>query len=136
MRVLFDTNVVLDVLLKREPWLQDSLALWQANDEARLVGYITATTITNIFYIARRASGAEMARTAVEVCLVAFEICAVERRTLEQALILHGPDFEDDVQIACASLLRLDAIVTRDKKDLRDASIPVFSPSEMLAQLG
>ncbi|HEX8683977.1 MAG TPA: PIN domain-containing protein [Ardenticatenaceae bacterium] len=135
MRVLFDTNVVLDVLLKREPWLQESLALWQANDERRITGYVTATTVTDVFYIARRLAGLEIARTATRVCLEAFDICAVERQTLEAAMAFAGADFEDNLQIACAILMGLDAIVTRDQEGLRNSLVPVLSPSDLLAQL-
>jgi predicted nucleic acid-binding protein len=53
MRVLLDTNVVLDVLLKREPWVAEAQILWQANDDGSVAGYVVATTLTNIFYIAR-----------------------------------------------------------------------------------
>ena len=52
MHVLLDTNVVLDVLLKRAPWVTESMAVWQANDEGRIVGNVLASAITDIFYIA------------------------------------------------------------------------------------
>lgn len=54
MRVLLDTNVVLDVLLNRETWVKDSAAVWQASDQGRIIGHITATTLTDIFYVSRR----------------------------------------------------------------------------------
>ena len=49
MRVLLDTNVLLDVLLAREPWLAEAAAVWRASDDRRIVGYLTASTITDIF---------------------------------------------------------------------------------------
>ena len=52
MKLLFDANVVLDVLLDRKPWVVAGKALWQAKDEQRIAGYLTATTLTDIFYIA------------------------------------------------------------------------------------
>lgn len=61
MRVLFDTNIVLDVLLNRQPWVGDASQLWQAHDEGKLEAYLTATTLTNIFYIARRQTDAQRA---------------------------------------------------------------------------
>ena len=96
MRVLFDTNVVLDVLLRREPWAKEAAAVWQANDEGRIVGYILASALTDVFYIACRHKGLEAARVAIHTCLEAFEICAVDRQTLEQADALPGDDFEDN----------------------------------------
>ncbi len=135
MRVLFDTNIVLDVLLKREPWVTDASALWQANDEGRIVGYVAASVLTDIFYVARRLAELDTARTAIRVCLEAFEICAVDRETLEHANGLTGNDFEDNLQIACATLAGLDAIVTRDKQDFSVSAVPVFTPAELLARL-
>lgn len=136
MRVLFDTNVVLDVLLRREPWAKEAAAVWQANDEGRIVGYILASALTDVFYIACRHKGLEAARVAIHTCLEAFEICAVDRQTLEQADALPGDDFEDNLQIAGASIAGLDAIVTRNKADFKAATIPALAPAELLAQLG
>ena len=135
MRVLFDTNVLLDVLLNRDPWVTESSAVWQANDEGQIVGHITACAITDIFYIARRSTTLETARAAVRICLEAFEVCAVNRQALEQAETLPGSDFEDNLQIACASLAGLDAILTRDKKGFTAAAMPVLTPGELLTRL-
>ena len=135
MRVLFDTNIVLDVFLEREPWVTEAKILWQAHDEGRITAYIVATTITDIFYIARRAAGLETAHTAVRTCLETFEICLVDRRALEQAAGLPGNDFEDNLQIACANLAEIDVIVTRDPGGFEAATIPVLTPAELVARL-
>jgi predicted nucleic acid-binding protein len=135
MRILFDTSIVLDVLLNRQPWVQDGSALWQANDEGRLSGYVTATTLTNIFYIARRQTNLQQAFQAVDICLQAFEVCVVDRQALAYARLLPGADFEDNLQIACAVLSQLDAIVTRDPAGFNAAAIPAFDATQMLQQL-
>lgn len=135
-RVLFDTNVVLDVLLNREPWVMEAKALWEANDEGRINGYLAATTLTNIFYIARKSPHSlDDAHAAVRICLEAFEICPVDRHTLQVAAMLQGRDFEDNVQIACSVLASLDAIVTRDVPGFEYSTVPAYSPADMLAQL-
>jgi predicted nucleic acid-binding protein len=136
MRILIDTNVALDVLLNRDPWVVQSSAIWQANDEGQAVGYIMACAIADIFYIARRLTSLETARAAVSICLEAFEVCAVDMQALEQAEALPGSDFEDNLQIACASLAGLDAIVTRDRSGFQGAPMPVLTPAELLMQLG
>lgn len=59
MRVLLDTNVLLDVLLKRDPWVTESSAVWQAHDEEQVIGHVMACAITGIFYIARRLVGVQ-----------------------------------------------------------------------------
>ena len=135
MRVLLDTNVVLDALLKREPWANAAKLLWEANDDGRIIGHLTASTLTDIFYIARKGSGNDAAREAIKLCLEAFEICTVDRSALEEALALTGNDFEDNLQIACASLSSVEAIVTRNKDDFGESKIPVLTPDELLKRL-
>jgi predicted nucleic acid-binding protein len=136
MRVLLDTNLVLDVLLRREPWLAEARALWEAGDAGRLTACIVASTLTDIFYIARKLKGLDLAHRAVQVCLEAFEICPIDRATVELAAALPGPDFEDNLQIACAVQLALDAIVTRDAEGFAQSPIPVWTPAEALSRLG
>jgi predicted nucleic acid-binding protein len=134
-RVLLDTNILLDVLLLREPWIRQASAIWQANDDGKIVCYVNASTITDVYYIARRAAGSDAAQEAVDPCLKSFEICTVDRKALEQALQLPGNDFEDNLQIVCAATSGLEAIVTRDHSGFQAATIPVLSPDEFLATL-
>ncbi|MDZ8138645.1 MAG: PIN domain-containing protein [Nostoc sp. DedQUE04] len=136
MRVLVDTNIILDFLLEREPFLHDAELLFQAIASRQILGYATATTLTDIFYIARRhTQNIECARQAVAITLAAIENCAVDRSVLEIALASATSDFEDAVQIACALVYGLDAIVTRDA-DFFTASVPVLSINQVLQQLG
>jgi predicted nucleic acid-binding protein len=134
-RWLLDTNVVLDVLLKRQPWVAEAQALWTVCDDGRAVGCLTASTLTDIFYIARRQSDISRAWEAVQLCLEAFEICPVDRAILEQALALKGSDFEDNVQMACAAANRLDGIIRRDAAGFREATVPVVSVADVLGRL-
>ncbi len=135
MRVLLDTNIMLDVILARPPFLADSERVWQANDERQIAGYITATSVTNSYYIVRKQVGLERARAAIDLCLQAFDICEVDRPTLEATAALAGNDFEDDLQQVCALYYKLNAIVTRDKAGFKGSNIPALTPSELLAQL-
>ena len=135
MRILLDTNVVLDVLLKRDPWQADASAIWLAIDGGSITAYLTASSVTDIFYVARRLTDIVRARQSVQVCLDAFNIGAVDRSTLERAQALSGSDFEDNVQIACAELNGLDAIVTRNPADFEGSPIAIWSPAECLKQL-
>jgi predicted nucleic acid-binding protein len=93
MRVLLDANVVLDVLLNRIPWQQEAVAILDAARESRLRAAVTSLTVANVFYIARRQVGSEKARDTVADCITAMWVLPVERRTLEAALALPGPDF-------------------------------------------
>jgi predicted nucleic acid-binding protein len=135
MKVLIDVNVALDVILERQPWLDDSKKVWDACHEARVVGHLIATAVTNIFYVSRRLIGTEKARAAVRICLVTFEIIPVGRDELEEADSMAGSDLEDNVSLACALAAGLDAIVTRDPRGFAGSPVPVLSPAELLAQL-
>jgi predicted nucleic acid-binding protein len=135
MRLLLDTNVILDVLLRREPWRADAEAVWRANDERHIAGCLTAMTLTDIFYVARRSSDLATARQAVQLCLDEFEIVPVRRHDLERALQLSGPDYEDNLQIACAEAVAADAIVTRDQDNYQGSTIPIWSPAECRRRL-
>jgi predicted nucleic acid-binding protein len=135
MNVLIDTNVVLDVLLDRAPFVGDSSAVWNACDAGKAVGYITATTLTTIYYIVEKTKDRPSALAAVDSCLAAFEIAPVYRETLEAARRLAGKDFEDDVQIAAAVTSFLDAIVTRNTPDFVASPVKVLAPGEFLRLL-
>ena len=137
MRVLIDTNIVLDFLLQREPFFQDAELLFQAIDAGQLIGYVTATTLTDIFYISRKHTrSVEQARQAVLETLTAMVICPIDRAVLESAFNSGLVDFEDAVQIFGAVAQRLDAILTRDNKGFLSSPIPVLSIQELLQQLG
>ncbi|MGH2517232.1 MAG: type II toxin-antitoxin system VapC family toxin [Ktedonobacterales bacterium] len=130
-RVLVDTNVVLDQLLRREPWYTQAQPFWQARDERRLIAYLPASVLTDIYYIARRQIGSDPARQAVARCLREFGLLAVYRRVLEAAMALPGTDVEDNVQIVCAQFARLDLIVTRDASGFQHSPIPVLNPTNI-----
>lgn len=135
MKVLIDTNIVLDLLLEREPFVESAIALFEQIEYGKLIGYIAATTITNIFYIIRKTEGREVALAATGRLLIGLQFCAVDRQTVETALRLNLKDFEDSVQLACATLAQLDGIVTRDRKDFAGSPLPTYSPTELLNQL-
>jgi len=135
VRVLLDTNVVLDWLLDRQPWAEEAAPLWQARDEGRLITYLPASILTDIFYIARRQVGAEVALAGVDRCL-ALDILPVEKMTSLRARTLPGGDFEDNVGMACAEAAHLEFIVTRNPDDFRQSPVVVLSPLALVAHLG
>jgi predicted nucleic acid-binding protein len=136
MRVLVDTNIMLDALLEREPFFGDARALMEAIDSGQIVGYVTATTITNIFYIVRRQTRSiERATLAVSETLAAMQICLVDRDILEAAFAFNMRDFEDAVQLACAIAENLEAIITRNPQDFEGAALPILSARELLESL-
>ncbi len=134
-RVLLDINVVLDVFLARGPWLADSTAVIQANFDGTITAYLSAASLPTIFYLVRRNSDLTKAFTVVKECLKSFQIVAVDRQALEHALTLPGSDYADNLQVACAFLNQLDAIVTRDPRGFTGSPIAALTPADLLAQL-
>lgn len=134
VRVLLDTNVMPDWLLDRKPWSDEAESLWQARDTGRLVAYLQASALTDIFYIARRQVGAASALAAIDRSL-ALEIMPVDKLTLLRARALTGSDFEDTVIIACAEAERLDFIITRNPDDFQRSQISVMTPADFVKLL-
>jgi predicted nucleic acid-binding protein len=135
MKVLLDTNVVLDVILLRAPFVTTAQKIWAASDAGRISGYICATTLPTVFYIVQKSAGFDKAREAVRVCLDAFDVCAVDSRALQVAFGLPGTDFEDNLQIATAMEEAVDVIVTRDPKGFAHSSIRVETPDDFANSL-
>jgi len=135
LRVLFDINVLLDVFLEREPWLAKARALWTAQHRRLIHGHVAAHGVANMFYIARKVIGVSRARESVGLCLQTFDIISIGRAELELADSLAGSDIEDNLVLACASLAKMDAIVTRDPKGFPGSQIPILSPADLLARI-
>ncbi|MEI7772744.1 MAG: PIN domain-containing protein [Chloroflexales bacterium] len=135
MKILVDTNVVLDVLLDRAPWADDASQIWRACETGRLHGCVPGSALTTIFYVARRMTTLRTAQVAVGLCLATFDVLPVDRAALEHATMLAGSDFEDNVQLACALAAGMDAIVTRNGSDFRDSPVLLLTPAELVAQL-
>jgi predicted nucleic acid-binding protein len=135
MRVLIDTNIILDVLLEREPFVEDAIDLFTWIEQGQLEAHIAATTITNIFYILRKAESREFALEAIARILQGFNLCPITHNTIELALQQSLKDFEDGVQTACALESNLDAIITRNQRDFSNLSVPAWSIAELRAKI-
>ena len=135
MRVLLDTDVVLDLLLDRAPFGDDAAAIWDLNAAGKLEAYISAVTPVNVYYIARKLKNAEIARNAVGELLAALRVCSLDLSVLQTALALPLVDYEDAVQHASAAASQLDAIITRNVNDYRNAALRIITPADLLRQL-
>ncbi len=135
MRVLFDTNVLLDVLLAREPYAGPGARLFALVDNGKLEGAISASTVTTVYYLAAKAVGAQRAGEHLGDLLDLFRVAAVDRHVLTKAITLGFPDYEDAVLHETAVACEAVAIVTRNSRHFRRAALPVFDPEELLAAL-
>jgi predicted nucleic acid-binding protein len=135
MRVLIDTNVILDAMLKRVPWHADADALILATAQGRLTIAVATLTLATSFYIGRKAVGTAAARAAVRRYMSAFEIISIDKQALLDADAMPGTDFEDNILIAAGVSSQVDAIVTRNPADFSHSPIPVWDPAELLRRL-
>ena len=135
MTPLLDINVVLDVLLVRQPWLADSAQVWDAHRNGEISAAIAAFTVPTVFYIMRRQTDLAGAHDAVRICLTTLDIVPVQRSTLELARTLPGGDYEDNLQVACAMEGQRDSIVTRNPSDFAGSPVPVLTPAEVITRI-
>jgi predicted nucleic acid-binding protein len=135
MRLLLDINVLLDVLLQRDPWAQPAANLLTRIERGPAEGHVAAHTLTTIHYVVSRARNRQAAATAVTDLLRFLEVVPLEKADFNQALVLPMSDFEDAVQAAAAMKIGADYIVTRDEKGFGGLTIPPVNSGEALSLL-
>jgi len=134
--VLVDTNVVLDVLLARSPFDVDAVKIYAASETGKIDGFLCATTITNVHYIARKSVGTQEATRQIGDLLTVFQIASVTPSVLKSALTLGFSDYEDAVLHESAAAINAEGIVTRNVSDFSSATVPVYEPSQLVALIG
>lgn len=135
MKVLFDTDVLLDVLLDREPFAESSAQLLSLVELAEITGCVAATSVTTIFYLTRKSLGAAKTRRAIDDLLGLLEVAPVNRLVLTRAVASKFADFEDAVIAHAAHESQADVIATRNVKDFKHSPIPAQSPADILAAI-
>jgi len=135
MKVLFDTNVVLDLLLARAPHDIHAKTLFGHVEKERIQGFLCATTVTTIHYLASKTVGKPSATEAIRSLLSLFDVATVNRAAIDAALTTDFKDFEDAVLHESARLRQVDAIVTRNTKDFTKATLRIYTPEELATLL-
>ena len=135
IKAVIDTNVILDIALKREPFFNYSARIFECIDDQTLEGYITASSITDIYYIATKQRDKYLARNFLLNLIQIIEIIGVDRDIVIQALECDMPDFEDAIQSFSAKSNSIDLIITRNKADFAKSGLKVLYPLEFLQSL-
>lgn len=135
MKVLFDTNIILDVLLDRQPFSEHASYLLSRVERSEMTGFLCATTVTTIHYLLSKHLDKGKANTCIHSIMALFEVAAVNRLVIEKALESRFTDFEDSVLHESAIHAGAEYIVSRNIKDFKNAKIPVFPPIEFLSML-
>ncbi len=127
-RVLYDTNVLLDVTLRREPYLAASAAALDAVGQGQVEGYIAGHAVTTLFYLLQRELGATKSRRVLADLLAKMRVAPVTDAGIRQALSGPFKDFEDAVTHAAAQEAEVSVIVTRNVGDFAKGTIPAVLP--------
>ena len=135
MRVLVDTNVLLDVLGRREPFWPQAARVWTLAETGRLRACVSAISYNNTYYIVRRWGGRARAKDALRLLRDVFDAVDLTRKVLNQAMDAALADFEDAIQYFSALHAGADVIITRDPGDFPRAGPAVLTPGEFLATL-
>lgn len=137
MRLVLDTNVVLDVLLAREPFVGDSARVMAAVETGAVEGFLCSTTVTTLHYLTAKAAGRRAAESQISALLRIFQVAPVNGVVLSAALGSKSRDFEDAVLLESARAVSADAIVTRNPRDFdKSSGISIHTPGDILGILG
>lgn len=135
MRVMLDANVVLDVLLRREPFHEPAGQLLSRAERGDIQSYICASVVTTIFNLARKVVGLDQAHRQVRTILSILDVAPVTGAVLQEAADSNMSDFEDAVVAASARQMQVGAIATRNERDFAKARVSVYSPASLLVLL-
>ena len=136
MRLMIDTNIILDVLLRRDEYFENSKEVLKLCEERKCEGMVSASAITDIFYITRKALGSvEETYRVLDAILNIVKVLTVTNTDVLQAFQARAKDFEDCLMATCAKSNQCNGIVTRNKKDFINFGITLYSPEEMVKEL-
>lgn len=133
MRVIVDTNVVLDILLAREQFVAEAARIFALVERSRIEACLCATSMTTVHYLLSQSLSDNETRRALRGLLELFEIAPVNRPVVEQALQSQVVDFEDAILEQAGRLVGAEAIITRNTKDFRRSAIKALDPKGFLA---
>jgi len=134
VKVLIDTNVVLDIALNRKPFVEHAALLWRLAEQQVITAYLSNTSITDIFYIIGKHAGKEKARGFIADILDTFELADIDAEGFREALNSGMNDFEDAVQYTICEHNGCDVLATRNKADFGDRP-NVLDPAELIERI-
>jgi predicted nucleic acid-binding protein len=136
LTVLVDTNIILDVVLAREPWVDDATRLLDAIAQGQARGWVAGHAVTTVYYVVDQARGRTAAVTAISDLLEILPVVPLASDDFRRALSLGLRDYEDAVQAAACLQVGAQFLVTRNARDFRGAPVTARSAGEVCALLG
>lgn len=136
MRLLIDTNILLDVLQMREPHFDSSFAIWGLCEYYEdTTGYISAMSPMNIAYVMRKELTPDRMQEIFITLALTFKFANIEMSDLGTAADMKWRDFEDAVQSATASRINADYIITRNTKDFENSTVKAITHEEYFSEV-
>jgi predicted nucleic acid-binding protein len=135
MIVLVDTNILLDVIMRREPFRIVAERVWKLVEDGHLEGHISAISLNNIFYLARKTLGSPGALEAVREVRKVFKLVALDGQVVDAALRIARADLEDAMQAAAAARVAAQHVVTRNVPDFVPLGVSAVTGEQLLALL-
>lgn len=135
MKVLLDTNIIVDDALERQPFREASEQVLLLVEQGQVEGYISASTVSDLYYVIRRARGREWTIDFLRRLVTFCQIATVDRTVINMAIMTNFTDFEDAIQYSTAVISQLDAIVTRNPQDFAVISPRILTPTQLIQEL-
>jgi predicted nucleic acid-binding protein len=132
VRILIDTNIILDLALRREPFYNDSANVLKKIDNNSVFGFVTATTITDIYYIAKKDKGHSIAIEFITNLIQFVDLIGIDKEIIIESLAVDISDFEDAIQSVASAYNDIDYIITRNTKDYKSSKVKAIVPAEFI----
>ena len=135
MKILIDTNVILDVLCNRKEFVDGSLKVFKYCEANQITGCISALSVPNIVYIMRKELDGEKVKEILTTLTSLFTVIDLRESDLTKAADMDFSDYEDALQSVCATRAKVNYIVTRNIKDFKNSTVPAIKPSELFDRI-
>lgn len=135
MKILIDTNIIVDVALERQPFYSESVQVLSLVHQKQVEGYISASTVSDLYYIIRKPKGRDQTMDFLRRISTFCRVATVDESVISMALAANFRDFEDAIQYSTARVNQLDAIVTRDIADFPVNTPRILTPAQLIQEL-
>jgi predicted nucleic acid-binding protein len=135
VKVLIDTNVIIDIALERQPYFTNSETVLAFVEQGQIEGYISASTISDLYYLIRKQKGRDLTIEFLQEILTFCQIATVNQDAIRMAFKTNFQDFEDSIQYSTAVVNKLDAIITRNPQDFPIITPRIITPEQLIVEL-
>ena len=131
--IFIDTDIILDLIQKRESYYKDAIRLFSLVEEKQVVGYVSPLIFANLYYILRKTDSKLFAIQTLVRLKALVRVITLDEKIIELALSSGFKDFEDAIQYYAALRVKLKYLITRNKADYKESVIIVCTAREYLS---